>query len=203
MTLQDLEADTRRHKGGLPSTDDLVALEKAMYQDAIIPGEENDLKKKHLDRVYGNRLDTLIGTCLDHLLEIDHVHRWYHGSDTLIIHVRRDDVVNDENLEELLDEELNRLLKDLEPLALADGGESELTKREVVAEELDVALDEIEDELKDGADIWDRQVKFQRAVEAIEDHDHVEKTGDYAPILVINNPYRYELTEKAVRLAEA
>lgn len=203
MTHGNLPLYIRRQKGGLPSTADLVAFAKAAYNDALIPSKGNDMKKRHLARVYGDRIDVTMDTCLHHLLDIGIVHRWCNGGEWLIIHERLDEIVNDQDLETLIDEETDRLLADLEALALADGGGSGLTKREVIAEELDVGLDEIGDELQEGDDIWIRREKLEQAINAVEDEDAVEKGGDYAPILVIRNPYRYELTEKAVELAEA
>ncbi|WP_276281330.1 hypothetical protein [Halorussus caseinilyticus] len=203
MTLQDLESQIRNDREGIPSLDSLVALALAMYRDAMVPSEDNSLKKKHLDRVYGDVVDVTIDTCLDHLVNINIVDEWVNGGDWLIINERRDEIVNDEDLEVLLRDETERLVDDLEPLALADGGGDEITRREVVAEALGVGLDEIEEQLVDDEELWDWRENLETAIEAIEDEETVEKGGDYAPIRVIRNPYRYELTEWAVELAEA
>ncbi|WP_135825569.1 hypothetical protein [Halorussus ruber] len=207
MTLRDLEDKIRDERGGIPSTDSIAALALTMYLDAMVPTEENSLKKRHIKRVYGDIVEVKIGTCLNHLHEIDIVRRWFNGGRWLVIHDRRDEIVNDEDLEELLEDETDRLLDDLEPLALADGGTDDLTKREVVAEALGVGLDEIEEEVKkedltEDGEIWDWRENLETAIEAIEEEEKVNKGNDYEPIRILRNPYRYELTEKAVEIAE-
>lgn len=209
MTLIDLEDEIRKHKSGKDSIDDLVTLAKVMYRDDMVPGEGNNLKKKRLAHVYGDRLGTSLGTCLSHLLDIDIVHRWTNGPEFLIIHARRDEVVNGENLDELVDEETERVIEDMhsddpseegDASAIADGGE-ERTIRDVLSEEFDVDPKDVERELRVG-ETTDRMSKLGDAVEAIEDDPAVEK-DDYDDIFFIRNPYQYELTERAVDLAEA
>jgi len=208
MTLSDLEDEIRNEKHDKDSTDDLATLARLMYQDDIIPREDNSLKKKRLARVYGDRLNTSIGTCLSHLLDIDLVHRWTNGPEFLIIHARRDEVVNGEDLDDLVDEETERVIEDMhsddpseegDASAIADGGE-ERTIRDVLSEKFEVDPKDAERELRVG-ETTDRMEKLGDAVEAIEDDPAVEK-DDYDDIFFIRNPYQYELTERAVDLAE-
>lgn len=209
MTPDELERYIRKRKGDLPSIDDLVTLAKLMLRDGMYPDEGNDLKKKHLKRVYGGDLGTKIDTCLKHLREIGIVYRWFDGPSHFIIHERRDEIVNGEDLDTLVEDETERVITDMlsndpseegDASAIADGGE-ERTIRDVLSEEFDVDPKDVERKLRVG-DTTDRMDKLGDAVDAIEDDPAVEK-GDYGEIFFIHNPYRYELTERAVNLAEA
>lgn len=216
VTIPDLTEYIRTKKSGVDSTEDLVKLSRCMFREGLLPSNDDDLKRTELEDEFSRYLDTSISTCLHHLLDIHIVQRDYQGPETLIIHERRDEIVNGEDLEALVSDEIDLMIADMkaddpphsshETSAVADGGETDESGeegdhviRDVLAEEFEKDPSKVETHLRTG-DVLDRRTKLEDGVDAIEADDSISKGRDYGRILFIRNPYRYELTDRAMSL---
>ena len=209
MSRNEFAKTVRRRIGNLKSTEDAVAAGILLHY--VGSGEE--MKRSELEEAMedlGVELDCAdAGAALTQLRKKDFVERSQPGPDSYIIHERRDEIINGENLDEVVSEEIDRLVEDMEKdekVALtADGGEEaeavETVIRDVLADEFGVAGDEVEDAIRSGG-VFDMMENLGDAVEAIEGSDDVKKGGDYDNIFITGNPYRYRPTDRAVALME-
>jgi hypothetical protein len=210
MSRNEFAKTARRRIGNLKSTEDAVAAGLLLHYTV----GEGEMKRRELEDAMdelGVELDCAdAGPALTQLRRNDFTDRSQSGPDSYIIHERRDEVINGENLNEVVPEEIDRLIEDMEndeKVALtADGGEEteeeeEVVIRDVLADEFGVDEDEVEETLRSGG-VFDRMDNLGEAVEAIEESDDVEKGGEYDNIFVTGNPYRHQLTDRAIALVE-
>ncbi|UWG49153.1 Fe2+/Zn2+ uptake regulation protein, fur/PerR (plasmid) [Halanaeroarchaeum sp. HSR-CO] len=214
MIIPDLAEEIRDGTPNADSTEDVIKLSRCMLRDGLVPDNDASRTRSEFEDLFGSYLDHNVSTCLRHLRDLDLVHRWVEGAETLIIHDRRDEIVNGEDLERLVVEEIERVIVDLQAndpsdksddtAAVADGGRPGGTRvlRDTLAEALEVGHDDVEDELRSG-DVLDRIGKLGTAVTAIKFDSAVEKGREYDDIRFIRNPYQYELSERAMNLINA
>ncbi|OYR61563.1 hypothetical protein [Halorubrum ezzemoulense] len=219
MSITHLIDDIRGRLGGKPSEDDLVKLARCCYRENLLPENDQYMKKSELEDTFGDYLDTSLGTCIKNLRNGNILQYQVQGPDFLIIHERRDEIVNGEGLDILVTEEIEELVDHIQATdpddesgdsaAVADGGEDveneeddNPTLRNVVSTALDVDESDVEDDLRTG-DTTDRQSKLNDAVDAVEDNPAVATDGSYGKIRFIRNPHQYELTPRAVNLISA
>lgn len=139
---------------------------------------------------------------LDNLVDINHLTRSLPGGDrTYVISERRDEIVNGE-FEDTLRTDREALIdhiQDEEPSdergdgAVADGG---VTPRTVVANALGIVPEGVEAHLRAGQPT-DQREPLNEAIDAIVEHDDLEKRDTYGKILLRRSGYRYRFTEKA------
>lgn len=110
------------------------------------------------------------------------------GPSTIIVHERRNEIINQENLDKVVGDEIGRLI--------GHTRESEAV-RNIVADELSTAPEDIENVLVQGSTA-DRIKKLNTAVERIHDELDVEEL-DYGKIQFRSNAARYRLTPKAIQ----
>lgn len=211
MGFQNLEEHIRDKQSTKDSTDDQVIIANILYKEELGPTSDGIKRKELEDKAekLDVELEYSIGTSLKNLREINVVKRWIKGPQFWIIHERLDDIVNGEDLEQLVNEEVERLIQDVQEddtrdegdstPAVADGGD-EVTRRDIVAQKLEIDPADVEEELRDG-EVPDRMSDLEDAIEAIEDHPDVEKNGEYGPIVFRHNAYLYALTGNAMSLA--
>lgn len=214
MIIPDLTEEIRDSTPNADSTEDVIKLNRCMFRDGLVPDTDASRTRSELKDLFGGYLDHNVSTCLRHLHDLNLVHRWVEGPETLIIHDRRDEIVNDEDLERLVVEEIERVIADIQAndpsddsddtTAVADGGRSDDARavRDTLADALEVDHEDVEDELRSG-DVIDRIDKLGTAVTAIEFDPAVEKSREYDDIRFIRNPYQYELSERAMNLINA
>lgn len=211
MIIPDLTEEIRDGTPNADSTDDVIKLGRCMFREGLLPDNDASRTRSALDDLFGDYLDHNVSTCLRHLHDLGLIHRWVKGPETLIIHERRDEIVNGEDLERLVVEEIERVIADMQAddpsddsddtAAVADGGRPDEIRvlRDTLAEALEVDHEDVEDELRSG-DVLDRIDKLGTAVTAIEFDSAVEKSRNYDDIRFIRNPYQYELSEQAMDL---
>lgn len=211
MSRNEFAKTARRRIGSLKSTEDAVAIGLLLH---YVVGE-GEMKKSGLEEMlegFGIELDCAdAGPALTQLRKNDFVEREQRGPERLIIHERWDEVINGvDDLEGIVSDEIDRLIEDMEndeKVALtADGGEEteeeeEVVIRDVLADEFGVDEDVVEDTIRSGG-VFDRMDNLGEAVEAIEESDDVEKDGEYDNIFITGNPYKHQLTDRAVALIE-
>ena len=214
MIIPDLAEEIRDGTPNADSTEDMIKLSRCMYRDGLVPDTDASRTRSALEDLFDGYLDHNVSTCLRHLYDLDLVNRWVEGPETLIIHDRRDEIVNGEDLERLVVEEIERVIADMQAedpsddsddtAAVADGGRPDDTRvlRDTLAEAFEVDHEDVEDELRSG-DVLDRIDKLGTAVTAIEFDSAVEKDREYDDIRFIRNPYQYELSERAMNLINA
>lgn len=190
------------------SVDDQIKCAKWMYEFDYKP--EGDVVtrttlKEELEEA-GVVLDYKLDTVLSNLVEIDILDKSIRGPQIYIIHERRDTIVNGEDLEELVNEEIDRLIEAVEeadssePFVQMDGG-IDAFKR-LIADTLDTDPESIENELRKN-DTMDRLGKLNDAIDALEaEYPETENNDQYGRIVFRHNAYRYFLTGKAVMLYE-
>jgi predicted ArsR family transcriptional regulator len=210
----------REQKGNTHSVDDQISLVRAFYEAGIGPGHDGIKRAELLDRLDVN-LDYQPRTVLKHLVDIGLLEETVPpGPGVFAISERIDEIVNgrvtaeaEENIEALIahiDDELQSVtLEDkaaeLEgpqsrvsspSVALADGAGR--TIRSILAEEFGINSEQVIGHLR-SSDPVDR---LNAAVEAVESTEEVSKSENYGRILFVNQPYRYHLSERAMRLLE-
>jgi hypothetical protein len=202
---KEIEEAIRSKKRSTRSVNDQVAIAHAMWEKDVGP-DHDGLKANEIESELGLSLDYGVRTSLSHVEEIDIVEEFLPpGPETLVIAEWMDDGDGEVVLgrvSEAAEEGLDALANDVEsipaetePPTATDGGG--ITLRSVLASEFDLKPKKIEDYLRR----TDKPVDvLNRAVEAIKDADGVEIADDYGEIVFINMPYRYRLTEKAVRM---
>jgi len=211
MIISDLTEEIRDNTHNADSTDDVIKLSRCMFREKLLPDNDRSRTRSDLEDLFDNYLDYNVSTCLQHLHSHDLIHRWVEGPETLIIHERRDEIVNGEDLESLVAEEIERVIADIQAadtsendedtVAVADGGTPDSThaKRFALAEALEVDQTDVEDELRSG-EVINQIDKLGTVVTAIESDSTVEKGRDYDNIRFIRSPYQYELSEQAMKL---
>lgn len=214
MIIPDLTEEIRDGTPNADSTDDVIKLSRCIFREGLLPNNDASMTRSALKELFGDYLEHNVSTCLQHLRDLDLIHRWVEGPETLIIHERRDEIVNGEDLERLVVEEIELVIADMQAddpsddsddaAAVADGGRPDETRvlRDTLAEALEVNHEDVEDELRSG-DVLDRINKLGTAVTAIEFDSAVEKGRDYDEIRFIRNPFQYELSERAINLINA
>lgn len=214
MIIPDFTEEIRDGTPNADSTDDVIKLGRCMFREGLLPDNDASRTRSSLNNLFGDYLDYNVSTCLQHLRKLGLANRWVEGPETLIIHERRDEIVNGEDLERLVVEEIERVIADMQAddpsddsddtTAVADGGRSNDARiiRDTLAEALKVNQRDVEDKLRSGS-VLDRINKLGTAVTAIEFDSAVEKSHDYDDIRFIRNPYQYELSEEAMHLINA
>jgi hypothetical protein len=208
MSKGELKKYIRDRNTGQPSVDDQEKIAVMMYDEGLVPSEDGLKRKEIIEKLEQLQIDYTysVGTCLSNLRDVDIVRRWINGPQILIIHARRDEIVNGEDLDELVSEEIEMLIEDIRAneqteTPLPDGGD-EQTMRTIVAGAIDADPSEVEEKLRSG-EVPRRMDKLEDAIDAIEHPESsAEKQGDYDRIFFIHNPYQYSLTKKAVSLVE-
>lgn len=110
------------------------------------------------------------------------------GPSTIIVHERRQEIINQKNLDEVVGKELGRLIGDIQ--------EKDAVK-EIVADELGTAPENTKEILVEGSTA-DRIDKLNAAVERIREELDSEEL-DYGKIQFRSNAARYRLTPKAIQ----
>jgi hypothetical protein len=176
-----------------------------MWDNNIGPDHEG-LKRKEIEDALGLSLDHRSKTVLHHLEEIGIVEEFVSGPPKLAIAEWMDDGDGEIVLgwvDEAAEQGLSALADEIgspspdSVAATADG--SGVTLRSVVASELDLISEKVEDYLRTTSSPVD---VLNQAVDAIEETDSLDKGDDYGRIAFINTPYRYRLTQMAVDLYE-
>ena len=210
MSRNEFAKTARGRIGSKKSTEDAVASALLLHYVA----GDGEMKRREIEdsmNELGVELDCAdAGPALTQLRKKNLVERSQPGPDSYIIHERRDEVINGENLNEVVPAEIDRLIDDMEDdekvELTADGGgdskeEDEVVIRDVLADEFGVDEDKVEDTVRSGG-VFDKMDNLGRAVEAIEESDDVEKGREYDNIFITGNPYRYQLTDSTVALIE-
>lgn len=222
MSELDLKEYVQEKKGGKNSAEDQIEVAIAMYEQDIIEGEDV-VRRTELSEILDDmdiNLEYSLAVSLDHLEDANLVNRSISGPQIYIIHERRDEIVNGEDLEELVEEEVERFLEamkkepEINVEITTDGGmikkessDTVVTVWELIAEEMDVPEEEIPSELRSG-DVPERMSKLEKAIDAVEEfHEqfdiHNNAEGDeYGRIIFRHNAYRYTLSGKAITLIE-
>lgn len=200
MTEEHAERYIRTEKRDTLSVGDQVKISHAMWDQNIGPNDDG-LREDEIEDGLDLDLDYNVGTSLDHLVEIDVIEEVVPaGPDFYAISERLDDVVNG-RVDEVAAEDIEALIDHMqdddppeeeETTAVADGGR--MTIRRLLAEEFDVLPDTIEHFLRRG----DQVEKLNTAVEAISEHEELDKRGDYDEITFRRGAHRYRLTEEQV-----
>ncbi|MFB6186072.1 MAG: hypothetical protein ABEI86_04290, partial [Halobacteriaceae archaeon] len=81
-------------------------------------------------------------------------------------------------------------------VVIADGAGR--TIRSILAEEFEIPPEDIESHLREG----DRLTKLNRAVDAIEESEDIDRGDDYGRVIFRNAAYRYRLSEYGMSIAE-
>lgn len=209
MSKQDLSDRIRTEKQNTASVDDQIAVAHAMYDERVTPNGDEQTQRELEGLFEGLHLAYALKTCLDHLIDIEIVETVaQNGPDTYIIHERRDEIVNGEDLEELVGIEIEALIRHIrsddpadegDTPAVADGGQPIV--REVVSDGLNVRPESVVDYLRVG-ETFDRFDKLSDAIDTIEESDDVEKRDAYDKITFRRSANRYRLTETAVEVRE-
>lgn len=208
MTKAELKEYIRDRNASQTSVTDQEKIAILMYDEGLVPSGDGLKRTEIAEKLEQLQIEYSysVGTCLSNLRDIEIIRRWINGPQILIIHARRDEIVNGEDLEELVTEEIEMLINDIRAeeqaeAPLPDGGD-EQTMREVVSGAIDVDPSDVEEELRSG-EVPSRMDQLGEALDAVEHPESgVEKQGDYDRIFFIHNPYRYSLTKKAVSLVE-
>jgi len=205
-----LAAYIRDQKANTHSVGDQVSVATALYENGIRPDHDGLTRNEIAEQLafeYSSR------TVLNHLVDLDILQEFQPpGPSTYVISERRDQIINGE-VEETVDEEIERLIDHMvahiddrivpmddgqpgDRVVIADGAGR--TIRSILAEEFEVPSDDVESHLREG----DRLTKLNRAVDAIEESEDIEKGDDYGRVIFRSPAYRYRLSEFGVSLAE-
>ncbi|MFC7164991.1 hypothetical protein [Halospeciosus flavus] len=205
-----LVAYIRDQKANTHSVGDQVSVATALYENGIEPDHDGLTRNEIAEQLafeYSSR------TVLNHLVDLDILEEFQPpGPSTYVISERRDQIINGE-VEETVDEEIERLIDHMvahmddrivpmddgqpgDRVVIADGAGR--TIRSILAEEFEVPSDDVESHLREG----DRLTKLNRAVDAIEESEDIEKGDDYGRVIFRSPAYRYRLSEFGVSLAE-
>jgi len=200
MTEEHAERYIRIEKRGTRSVDDQVQISHGKWGRNIGPNNDG-LREDEIEDELDLDLDYNVGTSLDHLVEIDVIEEVIpSGPDFYAISERLDDVING-RVDEVAAEDIEALIDHMqdddppeeeETTAVADGGG--VTIRSLLSDEFDVLPDTMEHFLRRG----DQVEKLNTAVEAISEHEEIEKREDYDEIMFRRGAHRYRLTEEQV-----
>lgn len=204
MANQDVASFIEERKRNTRSVDEQIEIAHEMWDSGIDQTHEG-LKRKEIEDELGLDLDYRPATTLHHLEEIHIVEEFVSGPPTLVIAEWMDDgdgeVVLGE-VDEAAREGLSAVIDHLdspdaptEATTAADG--SGVTLRSVIASELDLIPDSVEDYLRTTAEPVD---VLNTVVEAVDEEDDLTVQPDYGEIAFINTPYRYRLTQMAINL---
>lgn len=192
------------------SVADQISVATALYENGIGPDQEGLTRNEIAERLafeYSPR------TVLNHLVDIDLLEEFQPpGPSTYVISERRDQIINGE-VEETVEEEIERLIDHMvahmddrivpmddgqpgDRVVVADGAGR--TIRSILAEEFEIPSDDVESHLRDD----DRLTKLNRAVDAIEESEDIDKGDDYGRVIFRSPAYRYRLSEFGMSLAE-
>ncbi|RKD85220.1 helix-turn-helix domain-containing protein [Halopiger aswanensis] len=202
-----LEAYIRDQKANTQSVADQVAVATALYEDEIGPDHDGLTRSEIAERL---AFEYSSGTVLNYLVDLDILEEFQPpGPSTYVISERRDQIINGE-VEETVDEEIERLIDHMDDriipmddgqpgdrVVIADGAGR--TIRSILAEEFDVPSDDVASYLRDG----DQLTKLNRAVDAIEESEDIDKGDNYGRVIFRNAAYRYRLSEFGMSLAES
>lgn len=124
---------------------------------------------------------------LERLADLGLLYKIDKGPRTYIIHERRDEVVNGEDIDALIDEEIRRLC-------------AHMNREPFVEWVVAIGLEEPDpvNALPKGT-FSERQENLREAVRAIEESSAVSK-GNYGAVIFRNPSNKYQATKKAVRL---
>jgi hypothetical protein len=202
MTRQDVERYIRTEKGNAHSVDDLVDIAHAAWDAQIDPTTEG-IKTAELEGELGLQLDYGIGTCLNHLEEIELFEsRVPSGPDWYVISVRLDKVINGD-VDDVAEDDIEAVIQHMqdddpvgrtEATAATDGARTAV--RSVLSSAFDVTPSTVEQHLRGG----DPVERLNTAVEEIEDHPDLTKRETYGRIIFRRGALRWRLTKRAVNL---
>ena len=205
-----LVAYIRDQKANTHSVGDQVSVATALYEDGIGPDHEGLTRNEIAEQLafeYSSR------TVLNHLVDLDILEEFQPpGPSTYVISERRNQIINGE-VEETVEEETERLIDHMvahmddrivpmddgqpgDRVVIADGAGR--TIRSILTEKFEDPSDDIESYLREG----DRLTKLNRAVDAIEESEDIDKGDDYGRVIFRSPAHRYRLSEFGVSLAE-
>lgn len=193
----------RKKNSHQPSVGDQVTVARVLYNEGILSRGEA-LKEKEIKELLEKRnveLDYKLRTCLDNLREIPViVGNFPPGSKYVPISERRDDVIFGE-VEETVQIDQAALLdhvhdddpdeEDENELSLTTDGRG-VTIRKVIANDADIAPEDIEQYLRSGSRDTQRK-RLNEAIDAIMNSDGVMKRDDYGKVVFRHKAYRYHL----------
>lgn len=169
--------------------------------DQNIGPQHDGLKRTEIEERLDLDLEYNVKTSLHHLEEIEAIDGVTpDGPEYYAISERLDEIVLG-RVDEVASADIEALIEhiqdddstgDDETPAVADGGGPSL--RSVVADEFDIVLDALEEYLRQG----DQVEKLNMAVDAIEDHETVEKRDTYDRIIFRRGAHRYRLSTDQV-----
>ncbi len=205
-----LAAYIRDRKANTHSVADQISVATALYENGIGPDHEGLTRNEIAERLafeYSSR------TVLNHLVDLDILEEFQPpGPSTYVISERRDQIISGE-AEETVDEEIERLIDNMvahmddrivpmddgqpgDRVVIADGAGR--TIRSILADEFEVPSDDVASYLRDG----DRLTKLNRAVDAIEESEDIDRGDDYGRVIFRTAAYRYRLSEFGMSLFE-
>lgn len=204
MTEDELQEYIRHEKHNTKSIDEQVEITLSMLDEPIGPLHDG-VKRVDLEDHLGLNLKYNISTSLSHLEEIGVVEEFLPpGPSGYAISERLDDIVNG-RVNEVVEVDIDRLINHIQDddptssdgdVAVADGGGT--TVRSVVSNEFDLGPESLEPFLRRG----DQVEKLNKAIDAIEENEEVERRENYGRIVFRNAAYRYRLTEWAMEVVE-
>lgn len=215
--------------GSHGSVESQKTIAETFVEADIAENRDTWVRTSELEERVGDDIDHDVRLCLEHLEEAGVVVRKASGNRTFVRHERTEKNIfgnpkEDARFRGLLTTEIDRLLDDLEPSSHAGGSKpekedeegeegsetgSEPTRRAVVADALsnkgsiDVApsASEVASVFDEDEDDVDRMDRLDTAVQAIQDHDSVEKTGEYEPMGWRNAATKWAMAETWYRRA--
>jgi len=214
VQYESVEELIENENGHMPTAPDQKILHRKLANDGKYASDDEKLRTREVNDKYNHFLDHDTDTILENLEKIDVVTKFDPpGTGTFIRNERTDAMFftpDEEGFRQCLHEEQDRLIEDLEPIddlasdqvstTATDGGE--VTRREVVAKALEVPEQSVEDALLEPADIIEQMTRFDNAVGAIEDHERVEKDGDYGAMGWRNMANRWAVSEFAEKVED-
>ncbi|WP_257300922.1 hypothetical protein [Haloarchaeobius sp. FL176] len=186
MTANDIENElTNRSSKNLRIADDLAEIVVWLCNQGYTVPNDRTVKTATITK----RCPEAKYQRLERLVELGMVNKVDKGPRSYIIHERRDEIVNGEDLTALIDEEIRRL---------CDHIDKDPNIEWVVSVEL---MDpDPKSALRSGS-LWERQENLRRAIRAIENESRVSK-GNYGVIKVRNSSNEYQATHRAVVLKQ-
>lgn len=207
--MKELFKKIESENGHQPSKGSQKLIAKWFVENEVAEHLDRQKRTSEVEDVLDEQTECEVSTCLKNLTRIDILTEVGSGGGSYIMHHRTGTPFwsgpGGKKFRALLQEEIERLLGDLEPAeksapAVSDGGS--LTKREVIATRLtergsidvDPSPSQVEEAIQAPADPVTRMERLDIAVEAVEESDHVDKGANYEPMGWRNPANKYTLT---------
>lgn len=214
MRYRSAEEWIRAENSNHDSVEDQIWLSKWFAAEGLFISDEELRRTQAIIEEVEDETEYAPKTSMDHLEEIGVLgEREPQGGNTLIMCERADEIFFTPEAEEfppILAEEIDRFIRDMKEddkrlMPLADGGsesEEKVTIRDVTSEALEVNREEVEEEILGTADVGERMVKYEKAVEAVKESDTVERGKEYDVIGWRNRAHWWGLSKRAEALLE-